>query len=135
MLLQRFNILSMEDSVFSRSSYIKFVMGGPFALLVSFLSAALLFHHILTRHQKKFPPGPKGLPWIGSPWSMPKVKEWTTYGIWKKSYGPIVGVKVFGQPIVILNTARAAHELLSNRKGIYSERPSFPMLEMYFPNS
>ncbi|TFK31353.1 cytochrome P450 [Crucibulum laeve] len=66
---------------------------------------------------------------------MPKHKEWITYGKWKNKYGDIVGVRVFGKSIVILNTSELAQELLNSRSVLYSDRPAFPMLEMMGFNS
>lgn len=118
---------SLECAMPSLSD-IKTVFPGFLAIFL--LAIILPSYMILVQRVKKFPPGPKGLPWIGSPWSMPRTKEWITYGLWKRKYGPVVGVQVFGQPLVILNTASVAHELLTNRSRVYSERPPFPMLEM-----
>jgi hypothetical protein len=97
------------------------------------LPAALLFPFVvwyLRRLSAGYPPGPGGLPYIGAVLSMPKEKEWITYTLWKRKYGPIVGLRVLGQNIVILNTSELASELLNNRSGIYSDRPRIPMIEM-----
>jgi hypothetical protein len=38
--------------------------------------------------------------------------------------------QIFGQVIIVLNTAEAAKDLLEKRSAIYSDRPVFPILEM-----
>lgn len=43
--------------------------------------------------------------------------------------GPIMSINVFGQNVIILNDAKAASELLDKRSAIYSDRPTFPMVD------
>ena len=38
---------------------------------------------------------------------------------------------LFGQVVVVLNTAKAAKDLLDKRSAIYSDRPPTPIYEMY----
>lgn len=45
--------------------------------------------------------------------------------------GPISSITVFGQPIIILNDARCAIEILEKRSATYSARPEQPFMEMY----
>jgi hypothetical protein len=44
--------------------------------------------------------------------------------------GSVLSLHVFGQVIVVLNTAKAAKDLLERRAGIYSDRPPIPFLDM-----
>ncbi|KAJ7472154.1 cytochrome P450 [Mycena latifolia] len=48
---------------------------------------------------------------------MPKDHEWKTFAEWAKNYGDCVYFHVFGQPIVILDSLTAAHDLLDQRTG------------------
>ncbi|KAI0297570.1 cytochrome P450 [Multifurca ochricompacta] len=60
---------------------------------------------------------------------MPTRDEWATFQKWSKDFGSdIVHVTVFGTHIVILNSAKAANELLDGRSAIYSDRPAMPAL-------
>ncbi len=79
----------------------------------------------------KFPPGPKRVPVAGCALVMPTKNEHQTFSKWADEFGRIVGLKVFGQRLVLLNTSEVATELLNTRSSIYSHRPDFPMLEMY----
>jgi cytochrome P450 len=47
-----------------------------------------------------------------------------------KMVGDILSFHVFGQVIVVLNTARVAKDLLEKRGDIYSDRPVIPFFEM-----
>lgn len=99
---------------------------------LSFASASVLLtlYFIYASSLRPYPPGPRGLPFIGAAFQVPKQQEWATYARWSKQYGPILGFKVFGQNIVVLHTAEAANELLENRAALSSDRPLFPMLEL-----
>ena len=45
--------------------------------------------------------------------------------------GNIMSFHVFGKIIIILNTAKAAKDLLEKRGDIYSDRPVITFFEMY----
>jgi hypothetical protein len=45
--------------------------------------------------------------------------------------GDIVSVKAFGQCIIILGSMKACIDLLDKRSHNYSDRPRFPMLDLY----
>jgi hypothetical protein len=42
--------------------------------------------------------------------------------------GDVVHIKMFGQPVVILNSLQASRDLLDKRSAIYSDRPRFVLL-------
>ena len=87
------------------------------------------------------PPGPKPLPIIGNLLDMPTSFNWETYHKWAKEFGmyimhscfvidcnvtvadsDIIYVNAAGTSIVILNSYKAATELLDKRSNIYSDR-------------
>lgn len=41
-----------------------------------------------------------------------------------------MSVNALGQPIVILNSAKIARDLLEKRGALYSDRPLIPMLDL-----
>ena len=45
--------------------------------------------------------------------------------------GDIVYLTVFGQPILLLGSYRAAHELLEKRSANYSDRPQSMMVKLW----
>ncbi|KAI0289467.1 cytochrome P450 [Russula brevipes] len=85
-------------------------------------------------HRKRkglpYPPGPRPLPIIGNLFDIPKEFSWLTYTQFSKTYGSILSLHVFGQVIVVLNSAKAAKDLLERRAGIYSDCPPIPFIEM-----
>ncbi|KAK7018194.1 cytochrome P450, partial [Favolaschia claudopus] len=91
------------------------------------LIAALIWCCWILRARKSrthLPPGPKGLPWIGNAFQMPTESPWLTYNAWAKAHGPIIQVSVFGQSIIILNSAQVVRDLLDRRSANYSDRPA-----------
>ncbi|KAF8500025.1 cytochrome P450 [Gautieria morchelliformis] len=61
------------------------------------------------------PPGPPGKAFIGNLYDAPTDHEWKTYTDWAKQYGDLVYIKVFRQPIVIVNSLAVAHDLFEKR--------------------
>ncbi|KAI0065155.1 cytochrome P450, partial [Artomyces pyxidatus] len=62
-----------------------------------------------------------GLPIIGNVLDLYE-KQWITFTEWKKAYGDVVYFNVIGQPAIVLNTPKAAIDLLERRSAIYSDR-------------
>ncbi|KAK0475841.1 cytochrome P450 [Armillaria novae-zelandiae] len=100
------------------------------AFAASLLVVGLALFWISGLKDLKFPPGPKQIPVAGCALVMPTKNEHQTFSKWADEFGRIVGLKVFGQRLVLLNTSEVATELLNARNSIYSHRPDFPMLEM-----
>ncbi|KAI0920500.1 hypothetical protein AcV5_010217 [Taiwanofungus camphoratus] len=66
------------------------------------------------------PPGPR-TSWFGSV-DLPKKYPWKTYAEWRKIYGDVIYIHVFGNPIIVLNSVKAANDLLDKRSNIYSSK-------------
>ncbi|KAJ3485033.1 hypothetical protein NLI96_g5228 [Meripilus lineatus] len=102
------------------------ILDSIFAALGIYLISAILW----SKHcpaNGSLPPGPKRLPLIGNVLDMPTSKEWLTFEQWGKQWGGVVSVVLMGQPLVILNSAKAAIDLLEKRSAIYSDRPTVVM--------
>ncbi len=80
---------------------------------------------LLRRRRFALPPGPKGLPIVGNLFNRPTSRAWLYYGSWSDAYNSdVVSMEVLGQPVIILNSAKAAMELLEKRSAIYADKPS-----------
>ncbi|KAI0110422.1 cytochrome P450 2C3 [Nemania sp. FL0031] len=73
-------------------------------------------------------PGPKGYPIVGRVHDVPSEASWLKFYEWSKEYGPIYQIEIFGTVHVWISSERVAHDLLSRRAAIYSDRPLIPNL-------
>ncbi|EIW82685.1 cytochrome P450 [Coniophora puteana RWD-64-598 SS2] len=77
----------------------------------------------------KNPPGPKGIPVLGSVLSLMHSRPWETFAEWGTRYGDLVFCSLAGKPVLIINSERVARELLDKRSHIYSDRPQLSHYE------
>jgi hypothetical protein len=69
-----------------------------------------------------------GLPFIGRVHDVPSEATWLKFYEWSKVYGPIYQIEIFGAVHVWISSEQVAHDLLSKRSRIYSDRPVIPNL-------
>ncbi|KAF9022861.1 cytochrome P450 [Hymenopellis radicata] len=99
-----------------------------------FLAVAFAFVALLKPRRRRtsalpLPPGPKRLPIIGNLLNRPSHNVWLTYSKWAKQYrSDLVSMQVLGQTVIIVNSAETANELFERRSTVYSDRPTFRML-------
>ncbi|KAI6117220.1 cytochrome P450 [Pisolithus croceorrhizus] len=74
-----------------------------------------------------YPPGPKGLPFIGNAFDIGPQGLQHTYAQWSKIYGDIVYTRTFGQDVIVVNSEKTARILADGRSEIYSDRYSSPI--------
>ncbi|PPQ95874.1 hypothetical protein CVT26_015566 [Gymnopilus dilepis] len=72
------------------------------------------------------PPGPKQKWLIGNLHQLAaaKTEPWLTFASWGKIYGPLVYLRVLNKETIIINSGKAAIELLESRSGVTSDRPT-----------
>ncbi|KAJ7591425.1 cytochrome P450 [Mycena floridula] len=104
-------------------------MATTYMFLLDFLLASwglLIAKHLFfpRRQNLSLPPGPKGLPFVGNLLDMPSEQEWLTFSAWGDVHGDICSVTVLGQPLIILNSAKACSML---DKSLYADRPVLQM--------
>ncbi|KAL1937769.1 hypothetical protein VTO73DRAFT_12922 [Trametes versicolor] len=91
----------------------------------------LLFGYLYAaRRRYRLPPGPKPLPVFGNAFDMPMRNLAVSFRELSDKYGDIVYMNVIGQPIIILGTYQAVHELLEVRSSISSDRTQAPMADL-----
>ncbi|KAI0264227.1 cytochrome P450 [Gloeopeniophorella convolvens] len=101
--------------------------------ILAFVSFISLLHALRDhrRHQGlPYPPGPHPWPVIGNLFDIPKTFSFLAYTQAAKKYGDIISFHIFGQVIVVLNSAKATKDLFEKRGDIYSDRPVIPIFEM-----
>ncbi|KAI9445989.1 cytochrome P450 [Lactarius indigo] len=102
------------------------------AIAAGFSGLALLVWRT-SKRSLPYPPGPKRLPVVGNLFSMPSQEEWVTYRNWSRESGSdVIHVDVMGSHIVILNSMKAANELLERRSSNYSDRPPLVVINDLF---
>lgn len=69
-----------------------------------------------------------GYPIVGRVHDIPAESSWLKFYEWSKEYGPIYQMEIFGTVHVWISSERIAHDLLSRRAAIYSDRPQIPNL-------
>ncbi|GJE97963.1 cytochrome P450 [Phanerochaete sordida] len=88
-----------------------------------FISIVIIFVVRRFRRHPSYPPGPKGWPIIGNVLDVPVDYGWEAYREMGRKYdSDIVHLEAFGSHIVVLNSAKAAGDLLGKRSNIYSDR-------------
>lgn len=68
------------------------------------------------------------LPFVGRVHDIPAKASWLKFYEWSKVYGPIYQTDMFGTVHVWISSEAVAHDLLSKRSIIYSDRPLIPNL-------
>ncbi|KAK2052676.1 hypothetical protein LY76DRAFT_470074, partial [Colletotrichum caudatum] len=76
------------------------------------------------------PPGPPGRPVLGHLHILPTENPENAYAAWSKQYdSDVLYFSVLGRDIVVLNSVRAAVDLLDRRGANYCDRPRFVLFE------
>jgi hypothetical protein len=96
------------------------------ALLILLFGAIIADYTRILCLRAQMPPGPFPLPIVGNVLALPKAKPWYRFEEWsKRCDSPVITVWIGRNPIVVLNDAWTASELMDKRANIYSSRPVF----------
>ncbi|KII83024.1 hypothetical protein PLICRDRAFT_47437 [Plicaturopsis crispa FD-325 SS-3] len=103
--------------------------------LLASLSATLCIAFLWLRRRRQspyyalpLPPGPKPLPILGNILQMPTRSEAQVYDKWGREHGSsLIHLNIAGTPMIVINSAETANDLLERRSLIYSGRPSTVM--------
>lgn len=81
------------------------------------------------------PPGPPAEPFFGHFRTVPLVNPEYSYIEWGKKYASdVLYFNILGRPVVVLNSVKAAVDLLNKRGSNYQDRPRFVLFEVYVPH-
>ncbi|KAF5373834.1 hypothetical protein D9758_000998 [Tetrapyrgos nigripes] len=112
------------------------MLNTPYLLAIPVLLIIYYFcGYLLRRSRQKlsYPPGPRGLPIIGSFFDVltPRTgldAQWAIYRDMGNMYhSDLLHINILRNYTVVVNSAKAAEELLERRSGIYSSRPPMHM--------
>ncbi|OCK75420.1 cytochrome P450 [Lepidopterella palustris CBS 459.81] len=104
---------------------------GGYVTYLAATSAILIGVYKLLTYDKRrshLPPGPKGLPFIGSLLDFADSNKLPEVCLgWAQKYGKISYAKIGGTDFVFLNTPTVVKDLMDKRGQKYSDRPHMPM--------
>ncbi|EUC54101.1 cytochrome P450 family protein, partial [Rhizoctonia solani AG-3 Rhs1AP] len=91
--------------------------------------ALVLLWRLIRRPKVRHPPSPTSLPLVGNLFSIPPDHEHVAFAkLGEQLKSDIVFLEIFGHQMLVLNSAKAALELLEKRSALYSDRPIIPMI-------
>ncbi|KAJ7274327.1 cytochrome P450 [Mycena haematopus] len=83
-----------------------------------------------TRRMGSFPPGPPGHFLLGNLMDLPTGGyEWVKRRDLARQFTDPVFFRVFGKPVMSINSAEVAHDLLESKATLYSDRPRLPSVK------
>ncbi|KAF9009234.1 cytochrome P450 [Hymenopellis radicata] len=106
-------------------SYPLFSDASSCALIVFALLLTVIIYRAPPSRREERAPGPKPYPIVGNALQIPSEHPEQTFQAWSDIYGDVLHLRVFSQPMIVLNSLSAAEELLEKRGAIYSDRPRF----------
>ncbi|GIC87819.1 uncharacterized protein Aud_004210 [Aspergillus udagawae] len=102
-------------------------LSAPLLLSLAVVGCISLYNAVLwllsTRRPQNYPPGPRTLLGLGNIHQIPLSLPFLKYDAWAKEYGPIVGLKLGPNNMVILNDASLIYEHIVKRGQHFSARP------------
>ncbi|KAI0640914.1 cytochrome P450 [Trametes meyenii] len=97
-------------------------------LVLGFLVCIVLLTRTIQNKRSNHPPGPGGLPLLGSVHNLPPEHQEKKFFEWGKAYGDVIYFRLFQTPTIVLNSVEAANTLLTKRSAKYSDRPRMVLL-------
>ncbi|KAL6871821.1 cytochrome P450 [Trichoderma novae-zelandiae] len=113
----------------------QFLLDNPLILCTAITLFVLLASKVVTcqriKRRGSLPPGPPGEPILGHLRIIPTDNPEYYYMRVSQEYGSdVLSFNVLGQPVIVLNSVRAATDLLDKRGANYCDRPRFVLFEV-----
>lgn len=95
----------------------------PLGLAVSLLLIFLIRFTLSTLRPVGFPPGPPIFPGLGNVHQIPTVANFLAFKSWAQRYGPVLGLKVGPNNLIVFHKASHVRSLWVQRGASYAARP------------
>ncbi|KAI0774005.1 cytochrome P450 [Fomes fomentarius] len=100
---------------------------NAFDIILVLLGTLIVSRLFRKRPLGPLPPGPRGLPLVGSVLDIPMTYQWLHFSNWSQRWGDIISFSLLGQQYVIVNSAEKALDMLEKKSAIYSSRAPIPV--------
>ncbi|KZS98114.1 cytochrome P450, partial [Sistotremastrum niveocremeum HHB9708] len=104
------------------------VLGTLATALLVWVICQYIYKFFSNHSRLPYPPGPNGLPILGNALQIKIEKPWILYKDWASVYGDVIGLKVLGKRVVVLNSFQSGLDLFERRGKVFAGRPAVPLL-------
>ncbi|KZT32865.1 cytochrome P450 [Sistotremastrum suecicum HHB10207 ss-3] len=104
------------------------VLGTLATALLVWVICQYIYKFCSNHSRLPYPPGPNGLPILGNALQIKIEKPWILYKDWASVYGDVIGLKVLGKRVVVLNSFQSGLDLFERRGKVFAGRPAVPLL-------
>ncbi|XP_073500301.1 cytochrome P450 2D15-like [Phyllobates terribilis] len=112
------------------AEFISFLFSNVFLLGVTFIVCLFLLDFVKSRKNgSHFPPGPRGLPFLGNILQVDYGNPAVTFNQVRKEFGNVFSLQYFWKKMVVLNGFELVKEALMNRSEDSADRPRSPIYE------
>ncbi|KAL1824690.1 hypothetical protein ACET3Z_011468 [Daucus carota] len=98
------------------------ILSWPFSFLFLVLAGGAIWWILDTRQRRLLPPGPRGLPIVGSLLNLVTLPHRTFQDLSNK-YGPIMSLRMGSVVAIIVSSCQAAQLFLKTHDSVFSVRP------------